>query len=74
MRFEAGPLLTTINTPDDLKKVSREKLHQVCDELRQYIIDVVSVQGGHFASSLGVVELSVGMGLSGSQMLTLGEQ
>jgi len=59
MHFEAGPLLQQINSPEDLKKVSREKLHQVCDELRQYIIDVVSVQGGHFASSLGVVELSV---------------
>jgi 1-deoxy-D-xylulose-5-phosphate synthase len=53
--------LKTIDSPSDLKKVSREKLHQVCDELRQYIIDVVSVQGGHFASSLGVVELSVAL-------------
>ncbi|MEN9697701.1 MAG: hypothetical protein RLZ56_1122 [Bacteroidota bacterium] len=61
MHFEAGPILKTINSPEDLKKVSREKLHQVCDELRQYIIDVVSVQGGHFASSLGVVELSVAL-------------
>jgi len=61
MYFEAGPLLKTIDSPTDLKKVSRDKLHQVCDELRQYIIDVVSVQGGHFASSLGVVELSVAL-------------
>ena len=61
MHFEAGPLLKNINSPEDLKKVSREKLHQVCDELRQYIIDVVSVHGGHFASSLGVVELSVAL-------------
>jgi 1-deoxy-D-xylulose-5-phosphate synthase len=61
MHFEAGPLLKTIDSPSDLKKVPREKLHQVCDELRQYIIDVVSVQGGHFASSLGVVELSVAL-------------
>ncbi len=61
MHFEAGPLLSKINAPEDLKKVSRDKLHQVCDELRQYIIDVVSVQGGHFASSLGVVELSVAL-------------
>ncbi len=61
MHFEAGPLLKTIDSPSDLKKVSRDKLHQVCDELRQYIIDVVSVQGGHFASSLGVVELSVAL-------------
>ncbi len=61
MHFEAGPLLSKINAPEDLKKVSRDKLYQVCDELRQYIIDVVSVQGGHFASSLGVVELSVAL-------------
>ena len=59
--IEAGPLLKHIDTPDDLKKVSREKLHQVCDELRQYIIDIVSVHGGHFAASLGVVELSVAL-------------
>ena len=39
----------------------REKLHQVCDELRQYIIDVVSVHGGHFGASLGVVELTTAL-------------
>jgi 1-deoxy-D-xylulose-5-phosphate synthase len=50
-----------INSPADLKQLSREQLHQVCDELRQYIIDVVSVHGGHFAASLGVVELSVAL-------------
>ncbi len=58
MTITPGPLLQTINSPDDLKKLSREKLHQVCDELRQYIIDVVSVHGGHFGASLGVVELT----------------
>lgn len=56
-----GPLLKTINSPEDLKKLSREKLHQVCDELRQYIIDVVSVHGGHFGASLGVVELTTAL-------------
>ena len=61
MQIEAGPLLKTIDSPEDLKNISREKLHQVCDELRQYIIDVVSVHGGHFAASLGVVELSVAL-------------
>ena len=60
-RSHAGPLLQTINSPEDLKKLSREKLHQVCDELRQYIIDVVSVHGGHFGASLGVVELTVAL-------------
>src|SRR5438067_12030672 len=61
MEIIAGSLLSTINSPDDLKKVSKEQLYQVCDELRQYIIDVVSVYGGHFAASLGVVELSVAL-------------
>src|SRR6478672_6905167 len=61
MEIQAGPLLSQINSPDDLKKFSRDELHQVCDELRQYIIDVVSVYGGHFAASLGVVELSVAL-------------
>src|SRR6187455_3736127 len=61
MQITAGPLLQTINSPENLKKLSREKLHQVCDELRQYIIDVVSVHGGHFGASLGVVELTVAL-------------
>jgi 1-deoxy-D-xylulose-5-phosphate synthase len=61
MHITAGPLLQTINSPDDLKKIPKEQLHQVCDELRQYIVDVVSVHGGHFAASLGVVELTVAL-------------
>jgi len=61
MEIKAGKLLGIINSPDDLKKIPKEQLHQVCDELRQYIIDVVSVHGGHFAASLGVVELSVAL-------------
>src|ERR1044071_17748 len=61
MEILAGPLLSTINSPDDLKTLSREQLHQLTNELRQYIIDVVSVHGGHFGASLGVVELSVAL-------------
>ena len=61
MQITPGPLLQTINSPDDLKQIPREQLHQVCDELRQYIIDVVSVYGGHFGASLGVVELTVAL-------------
>ena len=61
MEIKAGSLLSNINNPADLKKLSKEQMHQVCDELRQYIIDVVSVYGGHFAASLGVVELSVAL-------------
>jgi 1-deoxy-D-xylulose-5-phosphate synthase len=61
MQITAGPLLQTISSPDDLKKIPKEQLHQVCNELRQYIVDVVSVHGGHFAASLGVVELTVAL-------------
>src|SRR4051812_15776906 len=61
MHLPPGDLLKTINSPENLKQLPKEKLHQVCDELRQYIIDVVSVHGGHFAASLGVVELSVAL-------------
>ena len=61
MPITPGPLLKTIDSPAELKKLSREKLHQVCDELRQYIIDVVSVHGGHFGASLGVVELTTAL-------------
>ena len=61
MEITPGLLLKTIDSPADLKKLPREKLHQVCDELRQYIIDVVSVHGGHFGASLGVVELTTAL-------------
>ena len=61
MEITPGPLLKTIDSPADLKKLSRDQLQKVSDELRQYIIDTVSVHGGHFAASLGVVELSVAL-------------
>jgi 1-deoxy-D-xylulose-5-phosphate synthase len=54
-------LLESINFPADLRKVKEEELKQVCDELRQFIIDVVSEKGGHFGGSLGVVELTVAL-------------
>lgn len=59
--FKAGELLESINSPADLKKLGEEDLRQVADELRQYIVDVVSEKGGHFSSSLGVVELTVAL-------------
>ena len=54
-------LLSNINSPDDLKKLSQEQLPQVCDELRQMIIDELSHNPGHFGSSLGTVELTVAL-------------
>lgn len=61
MTIHPGPLLQTVNSPEDLKKIPLEKLNEFCEELRQYIIDVVSVHGGHFAASLGVVELTTAL-------------
>ena len=54
-------LLKSIQTPDDLKRLKPEQLPDVCDELRQNIIDEVSQNPGHFGSSLGVVELTVAL-------------
>ena len=59
--IEPGKLLANINSPDDLKKYSQIELVKICSELRQYIIDNVSVYGGHFGASLGVVELTVAL-------------
>ena len=61
MQITPGALLTTINSPADLKTLGKAQMQQVTDELRQYIVDVVSVHGGHFGASLGVVELSVAL-------------
>lgn len=64
MEFEKvtpGPLLADINSPDDLKKLDPEQLVDVCDELRDFIIDIVSIHGGHFGASLGVVEMTVAL-------------
>ena len=55
------PLLNSINSPKDLKLIRKTDLHKVCDELRQFIIDIVSENGGHFGASLGVVELTVAL-------------
>ena len=61
--FKAGPFLEQINIPSDLRsKFKIEDLPQVSDEVRQYIVDVISEIGNsHFGASLGVVELSVAL-------------
>ena len=61
MQFPAGPLLSKIESPADLRKLAPAQLTQVCEELRQFIIDHVSVNGGHFGASLGVTELTVAL-------------
>ncbi len=61
MEFIPGPLLKDIDSPKDLKKLAVSQLPQLSDELRQFIVDIVSVKGGHFGASLGVVELTVAL-------------
>lgn len=55
------PLLNTINYPSDLRKLKECQLEQLCVELRQFLIDELSCNPGHFGSSLGVVELTVAL-------------
>ena len=53
--------LPAINSPDDLRKLSRSELPKVAEELRDYIVSVISKVGGHLASSLGAIELTVAL-------------
>ncbi|NQD70513.1 1-deoxy-D-xylulose-5-phosphate synthase [Sphingobacterium shayense] len=61
MQVEAGPLLKNIHYPSELRQLNTAQLEEFCQELRQFIVDIVSVNGGHFAASLGVVELTVAL-------------
>ena len=53
------PLLDTVDSPPDLRALSKEQLPQLAEELRQEMISAVSVTGGHLGAGLGVVELTV---------------
>ena len=55
------PLLDTILSPTDLRKLSRAQLKPLADELRAYLLDTVSKTGGHLSSNLGTVELTVAL-------------
>ena len=55
------PLLSAIDEPGDLRRLPQSELVAVADELREYLIDTVSQQGGHFAAGLGVIELAVAL-------------
>lgn len=57
----AGPLLGKIDSPADLRKLSPEELPQVCGEIRDFLIGSLSSNPGHFASSMGAVELTVAL-------------
>jgi 1-deoxy-D-xylulose-5-phosphate synthase len=55
------PLLDTIRTPEDLRRLPEDKLRQVADELRAETVDAVSVTGGHLGAGLGVIELTTAL-------------
>ena len=57
----AGPLLSKIDSPADLRKLRPEELPQVCGEIRDFLIGSLSSNPGHFASSMGAVELTVAL-------------
>ncbi|MGK2960314.1 MAG: 1-deoxy-D-xylulose-5-phosphate synthase [Candidatus Malihini olakiniferum] len=55
------PILALVETPDELRMLTRDSLPKLCDELRQYLLDSVSRSSGHFASGLGTIELTVAL-------------
>lgn len=59
MTPKIGDLLARVNDPSDLRKIKIEDLPKLCDEIRQFIIDVISTNPGHLGASLGTVELTV---------------
>ncbi len=61
MDLQTGELLSKIEIPEHLRKLREDQLSQVSDELRDFIVDIVSQKGGHFGASLGVVELTVAL-------------
>ena len=61
MKKDNFELLNHINSPEDLRKLSVDQLPQLCDELRRDIVNELSVNPGHLASSLGVVEITVAL-------------
>lgn len=54
-------ILDRINNPNDLKKLNLEEKNELAKEIREYILEVVSENGGHLASNLGVVELTIAL-------------
>lgn len=60
-RVDLMSVLENVNSPKDIKKLNNNELNQLCAEIREYMIDTVSKTGGHLASNLGVVELTVAL-------------
>ncbi|MDD2190961.1 MAG: 1-deoxy-D-xylulose-5-phosphate synthase [Bacteroidales bacterium] len=60
-QYNQGELLKNVNYPEDIKKLSKSQLPQLCNEVRSYIIDVLAKNPGHLGSSLGTVELTIAL-------------
>ena len=60
-KYKQGDLLNAINCPSDIRRLKRNQLSELSKQLRQYIIDIVSENGGHLGASLGVVELTIAL-------------
>ena len=54
-------MLEKINSPEDVKKLKKEEKEKLAQELREYILETVSKNGGHLASNLGVIELTIAL-------------
>ena len=54
-------ILEQIQNPDDIKKLNGDELKTLAQEIREFLIDKISVTGGHLASNLGVVELTIAL-------------
>ena len=61
MVAKTGNLLSNVDSPADIKELSPDQLAELCSEIRQYIIDCVCTNPGHFGASLGVVELTIAL-------------
>ena len=59
--YKQGSLLAKINSPSDLRKLKKGELDNLAQQMRDYIVDIVSEKGGHFGASLGVIELTIAL-------------
>ena len=59
MKNNNYPLLDKVNSPSDLRKLDNSELKLLADDIRAYILEVISQTGGHLAAGLGTVELSI---------------